>query len=297
VGVDKITSSLGSSEGKNLVIAFPYEEGSIEKVSYNIDGGYFNLVIEPREGYPLITQDSLRYSFSGGTTDLIVTVGVSSIETLGQIYQANSALFQEKTVVSIDTNSAMTPFGKTTIVDPAVTLSELMLDILTQMGATIDPDTATNLLMGIVAATNNFTTASPATFETVASLMRSGARMMAPPPATGPMPNFNKPTQAQRPQPAAPKPQPTPRPQVQPAQNRPAWQPPAQSQSRPTPQTQQPLRKPYVPPSMPPRQPAPQAHQPAAATHTTAPAPTHTASHDAPPDWLKPKIFKGSGSN
>src|SRR3989344_4840151 len=45
VGINKLKQTLGS---KNFVISLDYIEGSIEKVSYNIAGNQFNLVIEPR---------------------------------------------------------------------------------------------------------------------------------------------------------------------------------------------------------------------------------------------------------
>src|SRR3989344_4837471 len=66
VGVDKITTNV-STGGRNLVVSFPYQEGSIEKVSYNIENDVFHLVIEPREGYPTITPDKLSYAYGGGS--------------------------------------------------------------------------------------------------------------------------------------------------------------------------------------------------------------------------------------
>ena len=45
-GIDKITDQIAG--GNNLVVSMPYKDGSIEKVSYHIDGNKFNLVIEPR---------------------------------------------------------------------------------------------------------------------------------------------------------------------------------------------------------------------------------------------------------
>ena len=69
-----------AATGKNLVISFPYQEGSIEKVSYNIENDKFNLVIEPRENYPVITPEMIKYSYGGGNTDLIITVGTSQLK-------------------------------------------------------------------------------------------------------------------------------------------------------------------------------------------------------------------------
>src|SRR3990170_5690812 len=99
IAVDKIGKTIGSDNGRNLIISFPYQEGSIEKVSYNIENDTFNLVIEPRDGYPSITSDMMRYTSAGnGSHDVIVTVGCSTISDLGQLLTANQNLLSEKPV-------------------------------------------------------------------------------------------------------------------------------------------------------------------------------------------------------
>lgn len=305
VAVDKITGNLGGGNGKNLVIAFPYEEGSIEKVSYNIDAGYFNLVIEPREGFPLVTPEMLKYSFGGGNIDLIVTMGTTSLETLGPIYLDNQNQFTEKTVVNIDVSPLNQNYGKLNIIDTTTSsISEFMASIFAQLGYQPDSDAGTNLLAGIVAKTNNFTvTTTPATFETVANLMRTGARMLPPLPQNPqPMPNFNR---------SASMPSPVQQPLRQPLPPRPQ-NPPIPSQQR-TPshqnmQSQQPVRRPFNPPPLP-RNPQPQSrpapsfntqhnsyNSQTASQHTAPPAPA-SGHEETPPDWLKPKIYKGTSTH
>lgn len=296
VGVDKISGNLSAGEGKNLVIAFPYEEGSIEKVSYNIDAGYFNLVIEPREDYPLITPEMLKYSFGGGNIDLIIAVGASSLELLGSIYQNNQNQFNEKTVINIDVNSINQNYGKLNIVDPNFsTISELMVSVFNQLGYQPDADVGTNLLAGIVAATNNFTgpTTTPGTFETIATLMRMGARMLPPLPVNPPpMPNFNRPSSS---------PSYGSQPPVRPKNT---WgTPPRQNVQQP-----QSVRKPFNPPqlprtppgqSKPPSYPASFDNQYGSQTNQYKPAgqPSKPAHQETPPDWLKPKIYKGTSTS
>ena len=115
VGLDLIGSSLNNSGGRNLVISFPYQEGSIEKVSYNIENDTFNLVIEPREGYPQVTEDVVQYSYSGGAaSDLVITVGAESLEDLGDLYTANRVNFEGKPIITFHTSSHPS-FGKINI--------------------------------------------------------------------------------------------------------------------------------------------------------------------------------------
>src|SRR3989344_7951076 len=130
VGVDKILNMV-SNGGRNLVVSFPYQEGSIEKVSYNIENDVFHLVIEPREGYPTITPDKLSYAYGGGSFDTVFVIGSTTLNDLDGIYAQNPSLFQEKQVVNIDNNPANSRFGKVNMVDPNVsTISEMVLNMI-----------------------------------------------------------------------------------------------------------------------------------------------------------------------
>ena len=179
VGVDKITNELAKSNGKNLVISFPYQEGSIEKVSYNIENDTFNLVIEPREGFPQVTQDAINYSYGNGDTDLIIAVDTPRLPDLDQIYQNNQSLFNAKNIINIDSHNQNSNFGRVNAIDSAASsTSEIVLSFLSGLGYKIDPDTASNLLIGLSSGSANFTSVktSAATFEAAAICLRHGAK-------------------------------------------------------------------------------------------------------------------------
>jgi len=82
IGVDKIQNQIG---GQNLVISFEYLEDSIEKVSYNINNGKFNLVIQPKEGYPPLDYQKLSYKYSGAVADMLIIIGCQRPEELGRL--------------------------------------------------------------------------------------------------------------------------------------------------------------------------------------------------------------------
>lgn len=263
VGVDKVGTAINGSSGKNLVIAFPYQEGSIEKVSYNIENDTFNLVIEPRENYPVITPEMINYSYSGGNIDLIITISTPRLTDLGTLYNNSQSLFNQKPVINIDYRSQNIMYGKVNIVDPTVSSSsELTTSLLSQLGFSIDADIATNLYVGIASGSQNFT--SPATsaftFETAAICLRNGAKKIAE--ATSPLPSF---------------------PQAQSQVQRPAASP------APFPKTPRPFFPKGQKPKMVPNFQQPQSQsQP---QQLPAKEPTQA---ETPPDWLKPKIYKGS---
>lgn len=268
VGVDKISSNFAVGNGKNLVISFPYQEGSIEKVSYNIENETFNLVIEPREGYPMITPDIVRYSESGGTCDLIITLGATQLMDTGSIYSNNAGFFADKPILNIDTQNNNQQFGKANIVDGTVSsLSELTANILSFIGLSMDTDIASNLYTGIAEGSGNFTSKETTanTFETVAICLRNGARKLSmheiqtqPFSSLSSIPSMRV---------SKPQPQPQQPIQVQPKINQPqGGMKQFQQQMKSYPQTQQPPMRKSAP------------NQPS----------------NAPPDWLKPKIYKGS---
>jgi len=91
VGVDKVRSNIGS---RDLVVSFPYEKDSIEKVSYNVDDAKFNLVIQPKTGFPNLDSDKVSYSYSGAEADLVFIIGAPKLDSLGPFYHNEKKLFE-----------------------------------------------------------------------------------------------------------------------------------------------------------------------------------------------------------
>lgn len=175
VGVDKISQQLG---GKNLMISLDYIEDSIEKVSYNIEGKKFNLLIQPKAGFPPLSAEKVNYSHSGGS-DLIFTIGAQRLEDLGSLYAQEKELYDQKPVVNIDVDPKNTQFGKINLANPAISsCSEITAGLISVLKLPVDQDIATNLLLGIEEATQGFTSpkTSASTFEVAAFCLRAGGR-------------------------------------------------------------------------------------------------------------------------
>jgi len=75
IGVQKVAKEIAN---KNFVISLDYVDGSIDKVSYNIEGNKFNLVIEPRPGFEGFAEDKVHYTHGGASADLIFTTDTPS---------------------------------------------------------------------------------------------------------------------------------------------------------------------------------------------------------------------------
>lgn len=176
-GVDRITNELGS---KNFIISLDYKEGAVEKVSYNIEGNKFNLVIQPKTGSQPFTEEMVHFSHSGTSADIIFVVGCQRLEDLDKLYTQEQEIYSKTTIINIDTTSNNGSFGKINIVDPtASSTSEIIAHILKTLNISIDQDCATNILTGIIWATDRFSKGKiqPETFEVSAMCLRMGAKL------------------------------------------------------------------------------------------------------------------------
>lgn len=177
LGIDKIQTKLGSG-GDTLVVSFPYSEGAIDKVSYNIEGDRFNLLIQPRAGFSKLNPDQVNYMYSGGNVGALFVIDSPTLQSLGTLYSSDENQFKGKDVINIDRHLTNANYGTLNIVErQAASTSEIVLSILRALNVEIDRDIATNLYSGIVAATNNFTAYSvnANTFESCAYLLKLGA--------------------------------------------------------------------------------------------------------------------------
>lgn len=174
---DKIQDQLSTS-GEDLVISFPYSEGSIDKVDYNIQGNNFNLIISPRQGFPKLDPNQVKYNYTGGKLDFVITVDAPTLNSLGNLYSTNEKQFQGKDIINIDRHLTNSFYGSVNYVNKtSSSISEMVLKLLQSLGVEVDRDMATNLYAGISASTNNFTSYSVSadTFEVIATLLRLGA--------------------------------------------------------------------------------------------------------------------------
>ncbi len=258
VGVDRVVRDFGK---KNFVISLDYEDGSIEKVSYNIEGKKFNLVVEHRPGFELFSADKVQYSYQGVSADLIISVDTLSLSDLGAVYEQHKDVFGKTPIINVDFHKDNVNYGALNLVDPgASSTSELVAELMATLGVKLSTDIATNLLNAIYDATNNFQNANVTSmaFEVASVCLKAGAKrfgVATPVARTTPEPKVyvgNKPVEDTHKAPVL---------EVTPVQE--------------------------------------QKHTPPPVIHTETPAADPhqnegKKSANPPSDWLKPKIFKSS---
>ncbi|PIS15471.1 hypothetical protein COT62_03530 [Candidatus Roizmanbacteria bacterium CG09_land_8_20_14_0_10_41_9] len=178
ISPDRIQTAI-TTKGNNLIISFPYTDGSIDKVDYNIQGNSFNLVIIPRSESSKLNPEQVRFSYTGGTVDFIITMDAPTLNSLGSIYLDNQQMFQGKEIINIDRHLTNAMFGSVNVVDKASSsLSEMVFKLLSGLPEVeINRETASSLYAGISAATNTFSSYSvnADTFEIASKLLRLGA--------------------------------------------------------------------------------------------------------------------------
>ncbi len=176
IGVNKFAADLSR---KNFIISLDYEEGSIEKVSYNIEGNKFNLVIEPRAGHTAFSEDKVHYSNGGTTADLIFAVDTIHPGGLKKVFEENKQLFSAKTLVNIDRHPNNALYGQINIVDPDVSsTAEVVSQFLSGIGVRLTADIATNVLNALYSATNAFQSphVGAQAFELAAACLKAGGK-------------------------------------------------------------------------------------------------------------------------
>ena len=164
---------------KTLQVSFPYTPEKVDKVSYNIDDDNqrFFLTIQPQKGVKPLDHHELEFAYVGADADLIILMGVSNYESLEQLYFGYEDMFKDTTVVSLNTYETAVGTVKLNATGMS-SLSEAVARLIQQLQLPLSSEAATHLLSGIEQSTQNLSSLSATadTFETVALLLRQGAR-------------------------------------------------------------------------------------------------------------------------
>ncbi len=186
-GVDHIQNNIPPTDGGNLTITLEgvaASDGSVpalEKLDWAAENNNLNLVFHVLPGQTFQPARIVPH-YQGSGFNLIFVIGASNLNALGNVYNSNPQAFSGTHVVNIDIQSANTSFGQTNVLDPnASSVSEVMVNLLSDLGFSLDADCASNLLAGIFDATNNLSDVktSAETYMAVANCLRVGGRKPA----------------------------------------------------------------------------------------------------------------------
>lgn len=176
VGIDKIKRSFeGGSEG-DLTVSFPYKEGEIEKVSYTLEEGKLNILVKAGKDGLSFNEKDVEFKREGSAPGLVFVIGTPRISDLGTAFEME--VLKDSKIINIDYKPENQGFGDIPLLGKsASSVSELMANFISSLNLKMDVDIASNLLTGIIAATDNFQSekTSALAFETAAVLLKKGA--------------------------------------------------------------------------------------------------------------------------
>ena len=315
-GIDHVQKTMPSTEGGNLTLTLEgvaSSDGSIpalEKLDWAAENNNLNLVFHVLPGQTFQPARIVPH-YRGSGFNLIFTIGAANLTALGNVYSANSQVYSGTHIVNIDNQSSNTSFGQTNIVDQqTASLSEIMANLILDLGYVADADASSNLLAGIFEATANLTSAnaSAETYMVVGNCLKAGGRkpgsanVYAPQIETGSINQFSQPANINQ----APQPQPV-LTNANLGGNQPAFDWSALMPGLPASQRGEPADAlPNAVPSQVNSQPTTDFTSPQIATNSVnniqggrpspeeLPSGEFVTSENVEPEWLTPKIFKGS---
>lgn len=274
VGIDRVKSGYESKNG-DLVVSFPYQGDEIGKVSYTLEAGFLNIIVKPKENALSFGEKDVLFRRSGEVPRVLIAVGVKRLSELSSIF--NIEALKDTTIINIDKAGNNEGFGDIVMIgQSASSVSEQVTNVMLTLAYPIDPDVAQNLLSGIVYATGDFQSSmtSSLAFEMAGILLRSGAVREGMAPVS---------RQVRRPV--------APMPSMPPVQTAPTQ--PVNSfvdDVMPNPSLQQVVSQRQARATSQARS----NQAPFDSTSSQNEFPSEQKKDDAPPDWLAPKIYKGS---
>jgi len=161
IGVDKIASSL---EDRKLVISVRDALGSVEKVTYNLEGDKLNIVVHPLAGTKSLSQDKIEFSYSEPHFDLVILFEVPDWALLENLYTQGKDMYSKIQKLAIGKTYSIIN-ADLAIIEPSLSLSEMTSLLISRLKMPIDKDIGDNLFNGMRWITKGFEI-PPATAET-----------------------------------------------------------------------------------------------------------------------------------
>ena len=168
----------GQQLTKNLVIEVGFEHAHLGELRYQKQEDKLSVFLVPKEGQFEPSDVSIKnavYPF-----DLIVALGIASLEELGEFYAKHSQLFFETPVVNIDNSASNEVYGAVNLISlTSSAVTEIVFDLLQEYEPNfLDEKIATLLLTGLVSQTNSFQTVktTPQAFDKASKLVSMGAK-------------------------------------------------------------------------------------------------------------------------
>ncbi|MBI4134612.1 MAG: hypothetical protein HY471_00690 [Candidatus Sungbacteria bacterium] len=166
------------AKGRDLLVTVNTRDTPLGELRYEKQNGAVVIVLSPKE--KAIPASAVTVSEGAAKTDCIVTIGVESLDTLGDLFQKNPRLFFETPIIALDDSERNDKHGEVNLVD---TKAGSITEIAWQLASLISPgsmnkEEATLVLAGILEKTRNLgkETIPSHTFLLAAECVNRGAK-------------------------------------------------------------------------------------------------------------------------
>lgn len=161
---------------RDFVISIDTTQHKVSRLKYEQEKDLLKIFLSSPDK---IEEKDIRLTPGTFKYDLIIVLGSTDLESLGELFEEHSELFFEKPVLNIDHQTANDHFGQINLINPiASSCCEITLDLLQEQGGLeLTPETATWLLAGIIEKTESFQNArtTPKSLMLASLLMNKGA--------------------------------------------------------------------------------------------------------------------------
>jgi len=140
---------------KQLVISIATKNTPLKEFSYNVGDENLEIFIEPEHGNYSpedVKTQKIDYKF-----DLIITLGVASLESLGEVFRQAPDFFYTVPTINIDFRPSNERFGQINLIELGkAAVSEIIYDLVLEIWeeSVLNDQLATYLVTGIISETN-----------------------------------------------------------------------------------------------------------------------------------------------
>jgi len=162
-----------SSSLRDFVLAIDTSGKEISEMRYEKNEKDLKIHLALNKGE--IKAEDVSFLAFDQNPDLLITLGASSLESLGEFFKENGQLFSETPILNIDNQPSNQNFGEVNLIETTSSLAEISTNLIDER--LMDGNIATCLLTGIIYASQNFRNPKtrPKAFETSAFLIKQGA--------------------------------------------------------------------------------------------------------------------------
>lgn len=163
---------------RRFIVSLNIKNATVNQIKYSLDKEKLNFIISPSSGF--FTPEDVSSKAGEFRYDLIISIALADLESLGSIYDNNVEFFYKTTIINIDNDAKNEEFGQINYIDlNTAAVSEILYYLIkNHQVVRVSEDIATCLLAGIIKKTKNFKIGnlSPKTLLAGSELIGFGAR-------------------------------------------------------------------------------------------------------------------------